>query len=145
MDENKKIHNAVDNFKSMSDSDVKQLQNINARIQSHNGDWGIRHDDEHTESGALIFPWIEQSLLIQEFVQFMYDKKLVVVFAWTEWQEGRDWYALNDESKYNELDIETALKLLTAVIRNDRFNDGALVRAFESGIFPRILQKLITI
>lgn len=145
MDENKKIQNAVDNFKSMSDNDIQQLQNINARIQSHRGEWGIRHDDERTESGALIFPWIEQSLLIQEFVQFMYDKQLVVVFAWTEWQEGRDWYALNDDGKYNKLDVEIALKLITAVMRNDRFNDGALVRAFESDVIPKIIQKLITI
>jgi len=129
----------------MSDNDTKQIQSINARIQSHDGEWGIRHDDKHTESGALIFPWIEQSSLIQEFVQFMYDKKLVVVFAWTEWQEGRDWYALQDDSKYDKLDVETILKLLTAVIRNDRFNDGALVGAFESGVFPKIIQKLITI
>ena len=43
------------------------------------------------------------------------------------------------------IDIEMALKLLTAVIRNDRFNEGALVRAFEDGSFPKIIQKLITI
>jgi len=129
----------------MSDNDTKQLQSINTRIQSYTGEWGMRHEDEHTESGALIFPWIDQTPLIHEFVQFMYDKKLVVVFVWTEWQEGRDWYALQDESKYDTLDVETILKLLTAVVRNDRFNDGALVRAFESGVFPKILQKLIII
>jgi hypothetical protein len=145
LDEDKKIQTAVDNFNAMSDSDRKQLQSINARIQSRTGEWGIRHEDEHTESGALIVPWIEQAKLIQEFVRFMYEKKLIIAFAWTEWQEGRDWYALQGDSKYDKLDVETILKLLTAVIRNDRFNDGALERAFELGAFPKIIQKLITI
>ena len=75
----------------------------------------------------------------------MYDKNLMVKFNWPEWQEGRDWYALQDDSKYAKLDVETCLKLLTAVIRNDRFNEGALVRAFEDGSFPKIIQKLMTL
>ena len=50
-----------------------------------------------------------------------------------------------DDDKYEKLDIETALKLLTAVIRNDRFNEGALVRAFDSGVFLKITQKLTTV
>lgn len=136
---------AADIFRNLSTSDIKALKGLNARIQSHSGEWGVLHDSTTTETGAKTLPWVEQNKLIQELVQFMYDKDLVVNFNWTGWQEGRDWYALNDESKYEKLEVETALKLLTSVIRNDRFNDGALVRAFESGVFPKILQKLITI
>lgn len=115
---------AVHRFRSLSNIDKKVLRALNARIQSHTGDW---------------------SGLAQEFVQFMYDNDLVINFDWPKWQAGRDWYALQDASKYEKLDIEMALKLLTAIIRNDRFNDGALVRAFEDGSFPKIIQKLITI
>ncbi len=66
---------------------------------------------------------------------------LIVPFDWPDWQEGRDWYADEAESKYDTLDYETALKLITAVIRNDRFNDGAILRSFESGDFPKIINK----
>lgn len=145
MDEAQKIQQAVDNYRNLPKESVEALRTINARFQDYVGEWGKVHDNEHTESGALVMPWVEQCPLIQDFVSFMYENDLVVKFRWTEWQAGRDWYALDDDSKYDKLDIETALKLLTAIIRNDRFSDGALVRAFEDGSFPMIIQKLITI
>lgn len=133
---------AVSRFRSLSNVDIEALRSLNARIQSHSGEWGAYRESKKTESGANTFPWVEQNELVQEFVQFMYDKDLVVNFDWPHWREGRDWYTLNDESKYKKLDIEMALKLLTTVIRNDRFNEGALVRAFEDGSFPKIINKL---
>lgn len=142
MDEAKNIQQALDNYRNLNKENVEALCTIYARIQDYIGEWGIRHDNEHAESGVLIFPWVENYFLIQDFISFMYENDLVVKFRWTEWQEGRDWYALDDESKYERLDIETALKLLTAVIRNSRFNDGALVNAFENGVFPKIINLL---
>ena len=135
----------ADVFRNLSTNNIEALRGLNARIQSHSGEWGVRHESKTTETGAKTFPWVEQDELIQKFVQFMYDKDLVVTFNWGEWQEGRDWYASKDEDKYEKLNVEKALKLLTAVIRNERFNDGALVRAFDDGTFPRIINKLITI
>lgn len=145
MDEAKNIQQAVDNYLNLSKESVEGLRTINARIQDYVGEWGILHENERNEAGVLIFPWVEQYPLIQDFVAFMYENNLMVKFSWTEWQEGRDWYALDDVSKYEKLDIQTALMLLTAVIRNDRFSDGALVNVFETGVFPKIIQKLITI
>lgn len=145
MDEAKNIQQAVDNYRNLSKEKVEALRTINARIQDYVGEWGVRHDNERNKAGVLIFPWVEQYPLIQDFVSFMYENSLMVKFDWTEWQVGRDWYALDDENKYQQLNIETALKLLTAVIRNDRFNEGALVRAFEDTSFPKIIQKLSNI
>lgn len=145
MDEAQKIQQAVSNYRNLSKENLEVLRTINARIQDYVGEWGKVHDNERTESGALIMSWVEQYPLIQDFVAFMYDNNLVIPFDWSHWQEGREWYALDDDSKYDKLDVETGLKLLTAIIRNDRFNDGALVRAFEDGSFPKIIQKLITI
>lgn len=145
MDDTQKIQQAIDNYRNLSKENIEALRKINARIQDYVGEWGIRHDNERTESGVLIMPWVEQYPLIQDFVTFMYENKLVIPFDWVYWQEGRDWFALEDDSKYASLDVETILKLLTAIIRNDRFNEGALVSAFEDGSFPKIIQKLITI
>lgn len=139
MDEAKNIQQAVDNYRNLTKENVEALRTIYARIQDYVGEWGIQHDKECTETGILIFPWVENNFLIQDFISFMYENDLVVKFRWTEWQEGSDWYALDDESKYERLDVETALKLLTAVIRNSRFNDGALVNAFENRVFPKLL------
>lgn len=145
MDEAKNFQKAVDNYRNLSKESIEALRTINARIQDYVGEWGKVHDNERTESGTLIMPWVEQYPLIQDFVAFMYGNDLVIPFDWSHWQEGRDWYALNDDSKYDKLDVETALKLLTAIVRNDRFNEGALIRAFECGDFPRIINKLLTL
>ena len=134
----------VSKFQTLSNTDIEALRSLNARIQSYNGNWGVYHQGKKAESGANTLPWVEQNELIQEFVQFMYDKDLMVYFDWPKWQEGRDWFALEYEAKYEELDTEMALKLLTAVIRNDRFNEGALVRAFEDGALPKLIKKLVS-
>jgi hypothetical protein len=90
-------------------------------------------------------PYAAAKPLVYEFTKTWDEKGLIIPFDWSEWQEGRDWYASADESKYDALDAETALKLLTAVIRNDRFNEGALMRAFESGDFPKIINKFVSL
>lgn len=136
---------ATDTFRNLSTSDIEVLKGLNARIQSHSGEWGVQHESKTTETGAKTFPFTEQHELIREFVQFMYDKDLVINFNWSAWQEGRDWYTSEDEEKYDKLDVEMALKLVTAIIRNDRFSEGALVQAFERGDFPRIINKLLTL
>lgn len=132
----------VSKFQTLSNTDIETLHSLNQRIQSYNGKWGERHSGKKLKSGANTLPYTEQNELIQEFVQFMYDKDLVINFDWSKWQEGRDWFASEDEAKYQDLDIETSLKLLTVVIRNDRFNEGALVRAFEDGMLPGIINQL---
>ena len=43
---------------------------------------------------------------------------------------------------YSTLDLETLLKLLTAVIRNDKYSEGYLVNCFENGILLNILKSL---
>lgn len=134
---------AVSRFRSLSNIDIEAFRSLNARIQSHSGEWGVYHVIKKSESGTNTFPWVEQNELVQEFVQFMYDKDLVINFDWSEWQEGRDWYALDDDGKYEKLDVELALKLLTAVIRNDRFNEGALVSIFQDRVFQKITNKLV--
>ena len=132
----------VSKFQTLSKVGTETLHSLNQRIQTHNGKWSERHNGKKLESGANTMPYTEQSELIQEFVQFMYDYDLVINFDWAGWQEGREWFASDNESKYDDLDIETSLKLLTAIIRSDRFNEGALVRAFEDGAIPKITAEL---
>lgn len=131
------VGEAVRAFFSLEGADWRALLDLNRRIREHRGPWGHWERPPH----LLLHP----DQLVSEFVQFWYAKKLIVVFEWGAWQEGRDWYRSADAGKYAALDVPTALKLLTAVIRNDRFNEGALVSAFESGDFPKILNRMVAI
>lgn len=134
---------SVKTFSELSDETWEQFVDINNRVQSHEGSWGKTQGGETDENGVIQMPYSAPDPLISEFVAFMYENELVVSFDWSAWDEGREWYKNSNESKYEALDIPTALKLLTAVMRNDRFSEGALVSAFESGDFPKIINKLV--
>jgi len=134
---------SVKAFSELSDETREQFVDINNRVQSHEGSWGKTQGGETDENGVIEMPyWVSDPLII-EFVAFFYGNEFIVNFKWSEWDEGHDWYKNSDESKYDALDVPTTLKLLTAVIRNDRFSDGALVGAFESGEFPRLINTLV--
>jgi hypothetical protein len=132
-----------DVVKNLSSEDWKQIDDINLRVQSHSGSWGKMSDGDEVEPGVIQMPYASPDPLISEFVKLWYEKNLIISFDWGNWQEGRDWYENIDEAKYDSLDSEMALKLLTAVIRNDRFNEGALMRAFENGDLPKIINKFV--
>lgn len=130
-------------FLELSDEAFDQLIAINDRIQAHEGSWGKVQGGEKSEDGVIEMPFWTSDPIVSDFVTFMYANDLVINFDWSAWDEGREWYKNDDDSKYKALDIPTALKLLTAVIRNNRFSDGALVGAFESGDFPKIINRLV--
>ncbi len=49
----------------------------------------------------------------------------------------------NDKNfDFDSVDIPTKCKLITAIVRNDRFCEGALVSAFESGLILKILKSI---
>ena len=50
--------------------------------------------------------------------------------------------ACNDDFDHDTLDLPTKCKLITAIVRNNRFCDGVLVSAFESGLILRILKSI---
>lgn len=129
---------------ALSPADWEDIKALNAKIQSHTEPWGTvvpakQTGEKHYEVGYSL-----PSPLISEFVQIWHDKGLIVPFAWPDWQEGRDWFKDKDESKYDKLDDETALKLITAIIRNDRFNEGELYRGFDDGFMQKIIDKFVT-
>ena len=66
---------------------------------------------------------------------------IIISFDWGAWEEGRE-LTSNDEFDFDTLDIPEKCKLITAIVRNDRFCDGALVSAFESGLISRILKSI---
>lgn len=79
--------------------------------------------------------------IVSEFLEIVYSIPIIINFNWRIWKEG--WEILNDENfDFNKLDIPMKCKLLTAVVRNDRFCEGALVLAFNSGLILNILKSI---
>jgi len=143
MTDNPMIERAIETFHNLSDEDVAQLKDLNTRIQSHTGKWGVHRGGEKNPDGTIVMPWVQNDPLIYELLGFMDDKGLLITFKWAEWDEGSELFTSEDPIKYDNIDVETALKLISAAARKERFADGTLAWAFESGSFPKLVSRLV--
>jgi hypothetical protein len=96
-----------------------------------------------TQCEPLTMPWFELGEVGSRFVQMAYDSGWVIGgFDWPEWAngpEGQD--LLGNRKAVSVADSEQLAKLLTVLIRQDRFDEGSLTRAFESGLLLAIAER----
>jgi hypothetical protein len=85
-------------------------------------------------------PYIEDEV-VGEFRRIVYSISIIIDFAWVAWDEGRK-YVGEENFDFDTIDVPTKCKLITAIVRNDRFCSGALVSAFESGQILKILKSI---
>lgn len=143
MTDKESAQQAIDAFNNLSDEDTAKLKDLNTRIQNHKGKWGTRMGGEEIAEGTIEEPWVQSDPLIYEFMDFVYEKDLPIAFSWTEWDEGSELFASEDPTKYDNVDLETALKLIYVASRKERFASGTLAWAFESGSFPKLINRLV--
>ena len=93
------------------------------------------------EQGALVVPSCAPGPVVSRFFEIVYGMPVVISFDWGAWDEGRT-IASDKDFDLDALDLPTLCKLITAIVRNDRFCEGALVAAFESGLVLRILGSI---
>lgn len=98
---------------------------------------GGDQDDE----GVFTLPYFIPSQVVVRFEEIVYCIPIIINFDWGTWDEGRKILNKNDFN-FDTIDIPTKCKLITAIVRNNRFCDGALVSAFESGIILKILKSI---
>jgi len=96
---------------------------------------------EKDEKGIIHFPYFIEAPIVSKFLEIVYDMPIIIDFDWGAWEKGRK-IARDEDCDFNRLDLPTKCKLITAIVRNDRFCEGALVSAFESGLILRILKSI---
>jgi len=114
----------MDTTQKLIGADWQELINFNRKVELFKGDY---------------------SDIADEFVQLMYDKKIIVEgFHWTKFSAGELWMKDDSESKYEKLnDRRFTVELITALVRQDRFATGSIARWFELGIIQKIIARLI--
>ena len=76
------------------------------------------------------------------FFEMCYDMKWMKSFDWGEWIQTPEAISLRDDpSSLEEATHEQLERLLTALIRQDRFVEGLLGCAFESGLLAKIVKR----
>jgi hypothetical protein len=67
---------------------------------------------------------------------------VVAGFDWPAWLEGDAGRALRDDpSAVANATADELARLLTAIVRSDRFTEGSIAGAFESGLLARISRR----
>jgi len=96
---------------------------------------------ERFNDSSLTFPDRNSSEIINKSINIIGELNISHSFDWTMWNEGKS--ILNDKDlDYSKLDTMTLCKLLTTIIRTDRFNDGFLISCFERGVITKIIKGL---
>ena len=111
------------------------------RLQAEGfGSWTeMRKDDD----GAFIMPEHILSTAGQEFIETCYEDGWIRTdLKWSDWGTSVEATSLQEDP--TALGAATPLqlaKLLTAIVRADRFVEGTLDGAFDSGLIARILSR----
>ncbi len=122
---------------SMSKGDFIRLLELIPQFQL-NPDFGRFVTDEKTEEGISVFPYYAPSELISEFIKTVYDLGIVIPFDWIKWKEGETLLESKTQN-FSSLDLVTLCKLITAIVRNDRFTEGYLLSKCQDGTLINIL------
>ena len=95
------------------------------------------------EDGVTILPHYSLSPTAASFLRTAYNQNWVLTdFAWPSWMKTAEAISLRDDPLALAAASPTQLaQLLTVLIRQDRFVEGALGSAYESGLLTRILRR----
>jgi hypothetical protein len=100
----------------------------------------IKETQKRTE-GYLEFPHWEYTEKIADFSRMVYDMEIVIGFDWLEWKEGQAMLK-NPNQEYTQLDGMALCKLITLIVRAERFYEGYLNNCFENGSVLKIVTSL---
>ena len=103
------------------------------------------HWDESKELSpdVIEIPCYSFSSVASEFIKVAYDLGWVIIgFDWPDWKEtseAKDF--ASDIRTISRATPEQLAKLLTVVIRQDRFCEGAIANAFECGFLTAVCRR----
>jgi len=103
------------------------------------GEWVPARKDE---AGVIHMGWYEQNEVAVRFVGDMYQLGFVHAFDWMTWlgtPEGKRFR--RGPEAVATAGADDLARLLTAIIRGERFSDGELAGAHESGILLAIARR----
>jgi hypothetical protein len=129
--------------RSLGENDVARLQAIAKYLPTFES-LGFSFGQDRGGPGEM--PWFEYSALAREFMQTAYDAGWVTPFDWGEWKETEEATRLRDDpATLADASIDQLSKLLTTLLRQDRFVEGTVSSAFNSGLLIGILRRATAI
>jgi len=79
--------------------------------------------------------------VVRKFTEIAYEMPVIFDFDWMSWGEGSR-MASDTTFDFDTIDIPEKCRVITGIVRNDRFCEGFLIRRFETGQVLRILKSI---
>ena len=105
------------------------------------GKWISSNKGDGTIENPYQIPHFYNSKLVNQFASFAYDLPILVNFSWICWDDLHT-YLKDKTFDFDTIDIPTKCKVITAIIRADRFCESATAAEFKSGLIVRILKSI---
>lgn len=122
--------------------DLERLRALGAflpRLEQPGFDFGHWVPSTQHQDGVWTMPYYDLGADGLALVGVM---PVQVGFDWPTWMQTADAKAyLRDHARVSEASAEDLVKLTTSFVRGDRFNEGALASAFESGLLTAIVRR----
>lgn len=97
---------------------------------------------EVPSEGTIILGYSDISPKALAFVDAAYQYGWIQPFAWVDWRESDEAEKLlNDRAYLAQASVEELSRLLTAIVRQDRFLDGVLLGEFRNGLMAAVARR----
>lgn len=134
------IENFEEHLKSLSQKEWKSLFDLLPEIKNTKK-FGEMIESKLLNDGSYTFPYWSSSEIVTKTFESIALLNLTPAFDWMNWEKGSEILSTEDYD-FSTLDIITLCKLLTCIIRLDRFSDGNLIANFENGTIEKIITTL---
>ncbi|WP_417628277.1 DUF6508 domain-containing protein [Pararhodobacter aggregans] len=112
------------------------------RLKANGASFGEFVEPKKIRDRTYTMPYWRSCDLADDFVEMAYREGWVQKVDWVAWAAtatGRS--LLHQPGAVEDADLAQLRYLITALIRKDRFVDGTLVAAFESGLLLRVAAR----
>lgn len=126
-------------------ADLSALAAFASRLNKPGASFGkmTSTTDAERDGEVAAWPYWDSSPLAEEFIEMAYDAGWVHGnFDWSKWastNEGQTY--LTDPSSIATATSHQLQKIITALLRSEKFCEGSVLQAFESGLIPAIASR----
>lgn len=136
-----KPDNYIEKINSYTEQDWQPLLELIPKIEKIDKFGDDSEAMKLLKQGIIDMNPYEEHPIVQQFRDVVYSIPIMINFDWAAWDEGRE-IVSNEDFDYDSIDIPTKCKIITAIVRNDRFCSGRLIEAFESGMMLKVLKSV---
>jgi hypothetical protein len=115
----------------------RELIRLGATVRNGAGPYGAWRGGDEIAPGVLRSPYFEYASAVRQLEAAI--GPLIVPFAWPEWREGIDLLREPLPADLHHISPVTAVKLMTVIVRSDRFAEGTILDKLEDGTVGRLL------